>query len=451
MSIINGSKKFVQGTVYGYRGERSPLSQGQGICESKLQEVYAELAEIKDHLKRESSALSVKSREIEYREDRLRVREEKILDLEEKLDSVVTEETDEKISCIEREYEERLNRLKASGDEVRKDNKRLRDSMSLIGKENEGLRRQVGLLEKELEKTQKKCISLEGRVSNFERLKNSSNPLKDMKLKCQNEKSSNKTKPKSAPFRGKQLILQLLDWTSEHSKDIDECVRVLPELIDLLPEFEDNKLSPFKFIYAVLQSLQANHQRSQHTATLRRLGEQIYGPRHQMASYSDTECLMLSALIILHTPLPVDQLAHALETIRNQVKNEVGRGLFLKYSGPVAITPFLRPTNKALQNKSLDIHIQMCVESAFLDNFLESLGNDLWFRTASLTFKDGLEADRTAEKLSVVLQKLSKDKKNKKYFDAFSFLKVAENLLKSCADQGFLALNLRSTINNLSS
>lgn len=451
MSSLNDNKKYVQGTVYGYRGERLPLSQGQGICESKLQEVYAELAEIKDQLKRESNALSAKSREIEYREERLRVREEKVLDLEEKLDCVVTEETVEKINCVEREYEERLNRLKASNDEARKDNKRLRDSMNLIGKENEGLRRQVGLLEKELDKTQKKCVSLEGRVSNFERLKNSSNPLKDIKLKSQNEKSLNKAKPKPIPFRGKQLILQLLDWTSEHSKDIDECVRVLPELIDLLPEFEDNKLSPFKFIYAVLQSLQANHQRSQHTATLRRLGEQIYGPRHQMASYSDTECLMLSALIILHTPLPVDQLAHALETIRNQVKNEVGRGLFLKYSGPAAITPFLRPTNKALQNKSLDIHIQMCVESAFLDNFLENLGNDLWFRTVSLTFKDGLEADRTAEKLSVLLQKLSKDKRNKKFFDAFGFLKITENLLKSCADQGFLALNLRSTINNLSS
>ncbi|CAD5122530.1 unnamed protein product [Dimorphilus gyrociliatus] len=451
MATLNGNKKYVQGTIYGFRGERPPLSQGQGICEAKLQEVYDELTEIKDHLKRESTALSAKSREIEFREERLRLREEKILELEEKLDSVVTEETDEKINCIEREYEERLNRLKGGNEEAKKDNKRLRESMNLLGKENEGLRRQVGILEKELEKTQKKCLSLEGRVSNFERLKNPSNPLKDIKLKSQNDKPSNKIKPKLVQFKGKQLILQLLDWTSEHSKDIDECVRVLPELIDLLPEFEDSKVSPFKFIYAILQSLQANHQRSQHTATLRRLGEQIYGPRHQMASYSDTECLMLSALIILHTPLPVDQLAHALETIRNQVKNEVGRGLFLKYAGPLAITPFLRPTNKALQNKSLDIHIQMCVESTFLDNFLDSLSNDLWFRTVSLTFKDGLEADRTAEKLSVLLQKLSKDRKNKKYFDAFGFMKVAENMLKSCADQGFLALNLRSTINNLSS
>ena len=72
------------------------------------------------------------------------------------------------------------------------------------------------------------------------------------------------------------------------------------------------------------------------------------------------------------------------------------------------ITLFVKFLFQALTNSALDIYLQMSMDSPYLRNFLDSCSNENWFQAISLVWKmPGIES-KQHEKISIILQKLSK-------------------------------------------
>lgn len=57
---------------------------------------------------------------------------------------------------------------------------------------------------------------------------------------------------------------------------------------------------------------------------------------------------------------------------------------------------------------AIDIYLQMSMESAALPSFLDSCSTETWFRTVSMAWRMPAVDEKVLEKLSIILQKLSK-------------------------------------------
>ncbi|XP_032237456.2 coiled-coil domain-containing protein 138 isoform X2 [Nematostella vectensis] len=269
---------------------------------------------------------------------------------------------------------------------------------------------------------------------------------------------------------------QVLDFTSAlvHEK----CLKILPAMADILtylPAVNLRVQEPcLQFTYWCILYMEKSVTGSQRTtlaSTFRHIGENLYKPqpirftedglvtglsrtdRGKSDLYFHSPNLgvrLLSSLIILKTLSQVDHLAHVFDVLKNDLRDDMGKQLFLTFEGVNVILPYMKPAQKALLNSSIDVMLQMSMDSPFLQAFLESCCNEPWFRAcvALLQFKGtGVKA---IEKLSIVLQRLSKNKGNRRYFEAFQIQPIIQELLRN-SDPGnaFLALNLRSIVFNL--
>jgi len=59
-------------------------------------------------------------------------------------------------------------------------------------------------------------------------------------------------------------------------------------------------------------------------------------------------------------------------------------------------------------NPAMDIFLQMSTDSPFLPPFLDSCSNETWFRTVAMVLRAPRQDIKLLERLSIVLQKLSK-------------------------------------------
>ena len=67
-------------------------------------------------------------------------------------------------------------------------------------------------------------------------------------------------------------------------------------------------------------------------------------------------------------------------------------------------------SSQLLVNLVTDIYLQMAIESPLLPNFLMSCSNEAWFRSVSLIWRMPSVEVKLVEKMSIILQKLSKMK-----------------------------------------
>ena len=63
---------------------------------------------------------------------------------------------------------------------------------------------------------------------------------------------------------------------------------------------------------------------------------------------------------------------------------------------------------QTLLGSAIDIYLQLSMESTQLTAFLETCSNELWFRTVANVWKLSGTDCKVQEKLSIILQKLSK-------------------------------------------
>lgn len=255
----------------------------------------------------------------------------------------------------------------------------------------------------------------------------------------------------------------------------EKCSKILPGMSDILsylPNINPRVQQPcLQFTYWCIVFMEQTVQGSQRSAlasTLRHIGEELFKPqvtkvaeegsipksdRHKTDIYFHSPNIavrILSSFIILKTLSRVDYLAQVFDVLKTDLKDDVGKQIFLTYEGINVILSYMKPAQKALLSSAIDVLLLMSVDSPFTSSFLESCSNEPWFRTTvNLLQRKGLDS-KLLEKLSIVLQRLSKVKSNRRYFEAFQIAPIVQEMLRTCDPQNaFLALNLRSIIFNL--
>lgn len=259
------------------------------------------------------------------------------------------------------------------------------------------------------------------------------------------------------------------------------CLRLLPSLAEVLPEVAsmgpEGQLSYLEFVHWAVSNLDGGkQQRTLLAPSLRRIGEEVYCPAkptgndvtgksegshlEHTSSRQAKSCFMnspelrvrvLSSLVALSTITRVDCLAHVMDVLKAELKEDMAKQVFLDYNGVNVLLIFLKPQSRVLWGHVGDIHLQLSVESAMLPHFLAACSCKVWFDAVTFLLKELKAPAAVLEKLSIVLQKLSKMKNTKQLFEAFHFTSLVPEALRTYAhSDGFLCLNLRSVLVNIS-
>uniref|UniRef100_A0A452R936 Coiled-coil domain containing 138 n=1 Tax=Ursus americanus TaxID=9643 RepID=A0A452R936_URSAM len=391
--------------------------------------------------------------------------------------------------------------------ERNKESKRLRSSFDALKELNDNLKKQLNEVSEENKKMEIQAKRVQARLDNLQRkyefmtiqrLKGNSHAANEMKSLKQEKVPVSKTHKVPLNAQVYELLTVFMDWISDHHlskikseesgmdgekpllrfasqrNDIQEkCIKLLPVMTEQLQwmPFVNTKLhEPFvKFIYWSLRQLDAGTQHSAMTSTLRRLGEDIFkgvvtkGIQDNSLEYSvenkpktaaffkssNLPLRFLSTLIVLKTVTQADYLAQAFDSLCLDLKTDEGKVLFLEYKAVPVIVNHLRISSKGLLSNVMDSLLQMTVESKSLQPFLEACSNTLFFRTCSVLLRSPKLDLQILEKLSIILQKLSKIN-NKKLFELFTIHLMLQELQRTThPEHAFLCINLNSTLFNL--
>ncbi|XP_071786779.1 coiled-coil domain-containing protein 138-like isoform X1 [Asterias amurensis] len=397
-------------------------------------------------------------------------------------------------------------RLKSSFETLKQANDSLRKQLSEIQEQNKRLESQAVNVQSRLANLQRKqeltarqreldSVSLRAKAENRQQLLATKDNTDASKAAGQ-AKHTSSTKP-AAVY---DVMGVLLEWLSEvHLRNTmtadcikqplialptpeltkERCTKILPSIVEVLhclpPSSSKIHLPCLQFIYWSLVHLdqsQQPQQRNPLSATYRRLGEELYKPTtvrfavgtqdvkvpdglHEKPKAAifyrspNLHIRLLSCLIIMKTLSQVDVLALVFDVLRADLKEESAKELFLGYQATQVVTPFLKMTNKALVTSAIDVCLQMSMESVLTQEFLDSCCNDTWFRACATVLRTPNLDSKTWEKLSIILQKLSKIKSNKRHFEVQGITSVVQEMLRTgFQDNTFLSLNLRSILFN---
>ncbi|BFZ15269.1 hypothetical protein BsWGS_18308 [Bradybaena similaris] len=258
----------------------------------------------------------------------------------------------------------------------------------------------------------------------------------------------------------------------------ERVLKILPSLVEILRDNAGNIrccLPCLQFIYwSILHIDQLqNQQNISMSTTLRRIGEEIYYPKSskvteaekiigspttlgdklkeaQFMRSSNGHVRLLSAFIVLKTLTRADVLANAFDILKTELKSDQQKELFLYYQATNVIIFYIKPVNKTFVSVAVDILLQMSAESPFQHAFLDSCSNESFFRVAALLIRSPVQDVRVMERLSIILQKLSKIKSNKRFFEIYTITAIIQEMVVNGGqDSPFLTLNLKSILFNL--
>ncbi|XP_022280245.1 coiled-coil domain-containing protein 138 isoform X5 [Canis lupus familiaris] len=427
----------------------------QRILPHQINQIYDELFQIHQKLQCETAAQQEFAEELQKRERFLVEREQLLFRHETALSKIkgVEEEVLTRFQIINEQHDAEVEHLTEVLKERKKESKRLRSSFDALKELNDSLKKQLNEVSEENKKMEIQAKRVQARLDNLQRkyefltiqrLKGNSHAANEMKSLKQDKVPVSKTH-KLLP-----LMTEQLQW---------------------MP-FVNTKLhEPFvKFIYWSLRQLDAAAQHSTMTSTLRRLGEDIFkgvvtkgiqdnSLEHSVENKPKTAAFFkssnlplrfLSTLIVLKTVTQADYLAQAFDSLCLDLKTDEGKVLFLEYQAVPVILNHLRISSKGLLSNVIDSLLQMTVESKSLQPFLEACSNTLFFRTCSVLLRTPKLDLQILEKLSIILQKLSKIKSNKKLFELFTIHLMLQELQRTThPEHAFLCINLNSTLFNL--
>ncbi|XP_078078942.1 coiled-coil domain-containing protein 138-like [Mustelus asterias] len=498
---ITGSKK---------NGCLSESWEDACLLPTDIMQIYNELTCIRQHLQRESVALQDYRHQVQSHEQRLANREALLFKHQDALTKLrgVEEEVHAKFQIMKEQHTAEVSQLTNALKEKIKENKRLKSSFDTLKELNDSLKKQINNVKQQNKKLETQAKKVQNRLENLQRKnelcvaqkfhENVSTGVKETSL--QKQEKIQPARRISRPLLNSnfcELLGVLLDWisdgylcylTSDDENDIqtslgpnylpkksiqEKCVKILPLItaqIHLMPPGNIKlQLSLVKFIYWALMHID-REKMQKITSTLRRLGEELFrgtmtqvvqeNPSQSVAETkskasaffrsSDLNVRFLSSLSILKTITQVDYLAQAFDILLNDLKTDEGKALFLEYRAMQIILCYLKPSNKSLLCSAVDIILQMTMESRYLQHFLQACSTETWFCTCSMLLRNSKLEIQILEKLSVILQKLSKLKSNKKLFELFTIHILIQELHRTTdPEHTFLAINLQSIMFNL--
>nr|XP_031547764.1 coiled-coil domain-containing protein 138 [Vicugna pacos] len=488
----------------------SKASNRQSVLPHQINQIYDELFHIHQKLQCETTAQQEFAEELQKRERFLVEREQLLFQHETALSKIkgVREEVLTRFQIIKEQHDAEVEHLTEVLKERNKESKRLRSSFDALKELNDSLKKQLNEVSEENKKLEAQAKRVQARLDNIQRkyefmtiqrLKGNSHAAQEVK-NLKQEKAP-VSKPCKVPLNGQvyELLTVFMDWISDHhlSKlkqeesevdgekpvlgpasqrdDIQEkCVKLLPvmaEQLQWMPLVNTKLHEPFvKFLYWSLRQLDTGTQHSTLTSTLRRLGEDIFKgvvakgvqensvvrsveSKPRTAAFFKSSSLplrFLSTLIVLKTVTQADFLARAFDSLCVDLKTEEGKALFLEYQAVPVILSHLKVSSKGLLSSVIDSLLQMTVESRSLRPFLAACSTSLFFRTCSVLLRAPKLDLHILEKLSIILQKLSKIKSNKKLFELFTIHLMLQEIQRTThPEHAFLCINLNSTLFNL--
>ncbi|XP_058134304.1 coiled-coil domain-containing protein 138 isoform X2 [Dasypus novemcinctus] len=462
----------------------SKASNKQNLLPHHVSQIYDELSQIHQKLQCETAAQQEFAEELQKREQFLVEREQLLFRHETALSKIkgVEEEVLTKFQIIKEQHGAEVEHLTEVLKERNKESKRLRSSFDALKGLNDNLKKQRKY-----------------EFMTIQRLKGNSHAAHELKSLKQEKIPISKTYKVPHNAQVYELLTTFMDWISDHHlsklkheesgidgekplfkfssqrNDIQEkCVKLLPviaEQLQWMPYVNAKLHEPFiKFIYWSLRQLDTRTQHSTFTSTLRRLGEDIFKGvtikgihdnslehsvenKPKAAAFfksSNLPLRFLSTLIVLKTVTQADYLAQAFDSLCLDLKTDEGKALFLEFRAVPVVLSHLRISSKGLLSNVIDSLLQMTVESKSLQPFLEACSNTLFFRTCSVLLRTPKLDLQILEKLSIILQKLSKIKSNKKLFELFTIHLMLQEIQRTThPEHAFLCINLNSTLFNL--
>ncbi|XP_042122472.2 coiled-coil domain-containing protein 138 isoform X2 [Peromyscus maniculatus bairdii] len=449
------------------------VSKKQSLLPHHISQIYDELFHIHLKLQCETASQQKFAEELQKREQFLAEREQLLFRHETALSKIkgVEEEVQTRFQILKEQHSTEVEHLTEALKEKSKESKRMRSSFDALRELNDSLKKQLNEVSEENRKMEIQAKRVQARLDNLQTALNGQ--LYELLIVFMNWISDhhlNKVEPEEPSVNGEKPSLK----PSPRSDIQEKCVKLLPLMTDQLQwmPFVNAKLhEPFvKFIYWSIRQLDAGTQHSTMTSTLRRLGEDIFkgvaikgiqdnSSEHSVENKPKTAVFFkssslslrfLSTLIVLKTVTQADYLAQAFDSLCLDLKTDEGKALFLEYQAVPVILRHLRISSKGLLSNVIDSLLQMTVESPSLQPFLEACSNSLFFRTCSVLLRTPKLDLHILEKLSIILQKLSKIKSNKKLFEVFTIHLMLQEIQRTThPEHAFLCINLNSTLFNL--
>ncbi|XP_014387594.1 PREDICTED: coiled-coil domain-containing protein 138 isoform X4 [Myotis brandtii] len=465
----------------------SKASNKQSLLPHQINQIYDELFQIHQKLQCEAAAQQEFAEELQKREHFLVEREQLLFRHETALskmkgveEEVLTRfqimkellhETQLKIQYVDhlRQHDAEVAHLTEVLKDKNKESKRLRSSFDALKELNDNLKKQLNEVSEENKKMEIQAKRVQARLDNLQRkyefmtiqrLKGNSHAVHEMKSLRQEKVPVSKTYKVPLNAQVYELLTVFMDWISDYH---------LSKLKSEESGMDGEKLL-FKFASQRNDIQEKCIKHSTMTSTLRRLGEDIFkgvvnkgiqdnSLEHSMENKPKTAAFFrssnlplrfLSTLIVLKTVTQADYLAQAFDSLCLDLKTDEGKILFLEYQAVPVILNHLRISSKGLLSNVIDSLLQMTVESKSLQPFLEACSNTLFFRTCSVLLRTPKLDLQILEKLSIILQKLSKIKSNKKFFELFTIHLMLQEIQRTThPEHAFLCINLNSTLFNL--
>ncbi|CAM4390612.1 unnamed protein product [Lepidochelys olivacea] len=480
---------------------------GRRLIPSHINQIYDELYVIHQKLQQENSVQQEYALQLQKREHFLAEREALLFRHEAALTKIrgVEEEVHAKFQIIKEQHEAEVKQLSETLKEKTKESKRLKSSFDTLKEMNDSLKKQLSDVSEQNKKMEVQARKVQARLENLQRKhefltiqksKDVSQAMQEIKSVKQ-EKMATTSKICKVPLNSHvyELLSVLMDWISDQFLKVkieekegdnhklmythknytqEKCAKLLPivaEQLQWMPFVNPKLHMPvIKFIYWAIRQLDCGTQHSTMTSTMRRLGEDIFkgivtkGNQHgsseqsaeskpKTAAFFKSSILPLrfvSTLIVLKTVTQADYLAQAFDSLCVDLKTDEGKALFLEYQSVPVILSHLRISSRGLLSNAIDGLLQMTMESGFLQPFLEACSNVSFFRTCSVLLRNPKLDLLILEKLSIILQKLSRIKSNKKMFELFTIHLMIQDLQRTThPNHAFLCINLNSILFNL--
>ncbi|XP_022100372.1 coiled-coil domain-containing protein 138-like isoform X2 [Acanthaster planci] len=439
-----------------------------------VQDVYEELATINRKLQRESAILHEQELALMERERALVDCEQASLIEQDSTLRNAQKEVERRWAVLKERHQSELSKMTDQLQDKTKETRRLKASFDTLKQANDTLRRQLNEVQEQNKKLESQAVSVQSRLANLQRkqeLGERQRALNSVSAKARAESrpvSVSKDTMEAIKTAGVSKLSKttaiydvlgfMLAWLSEvHLQNVQ--TDDIKQPLTLLPASAVTKERCAK-------------PRNPLSSTYRRLGEELYKPTvvrfagavdniktpeglHEKPKAAvffrspNLHIRMLSCLIILKTLSQVDYLAQVFDVLRMDLKEDSAKELYLRYRATQAVVPYLKTTHKALISSAVDVFLQMSMESALTQEFLESCSTDVWFRACATVLRTPNLDPKLWEKLSIILQKLSKIKTNKRHFEVQGITGIVQDLLRTSGQENtFLMLNLRSILFN---
>ncbi|XP_012936514.1 coiled-coil domain-containing protein 138 [Aplysia californica] len=489
---------------------RLDSDDGAELTREDIKGIYAELQAISDKLREENKILHEREVKLKERERMLTISQDSlqtITDHQIKVKMAAIEERlKAELSQMDQALKEKTKenkRLKENFETIKQANDVMKKEMQVLQAQNEKLTKTSSSMQARLANLQRK-LEYEQKLKDADVMKlqeeiKGEQPVKDVEKVEEKAAKAAKTNRQATVQVYSAAVSALLDWVCEaHLRQAlvdaptrpsesyttpafihERVIKILPSLVDILRDNAANVrccLPCLQFVYWSLlhiDQLQQTQQNISMSTTTRRIGEEIYYPKSSKVTEvekilagpslneklkdglflrsSNNHVRFLSALIILKTLSRADVLAQAFDVLKTELKSDQAKEYFLYYQATNVITAYLKPVNKTFIPVAVDVQLQMSADSPFQSGFLDSCSNETWFRAVALLIRTPLQDIRILERLSIILQKLSKLKTNKRFFEIYTIVAIIQEMLVAGGnDSAFLTLNLKSILFNLS-